>query len=176
VPFFPDGEWHSWGKKYIDDGFKKEWFINKNLSNISDYNQFLINFKKIYLEDLYSESYYNIINQNYVIFLQELLKYYGINYFFCDAFDLMVNNLDNKDDKTNLINQNRYWGFRKKTFKDYLIDLGEIGLFETDIPFGVTPGKHPSEAGYKLISEEMNRFIISNNIIVDNPTVKNKLI
>lgn len=176
VPFFPDGEWHSWGKKYMDNDFKKEWFIDKNLSKISDYNQFLINFKRLYIEQLYSDSYYNIINQNYIIFLQELLKHYGISYFFCDAFDMMINNLDEKDDKTKLIDQIRYWGFGEKTFKDHLIGLGEIGLFETDVPFGITPGKHPSELGYKLIAKEMNDFIISNNIIVPNQISKNKLI
>jgi lysophospholipase L1-like esterase len=164
VPFFPNGEWHAWGDNYISETNKKKWFVfnEKVFTNNPSYNQFLIKFKEFYIDELYYQNYYNIVNQNYIIFLQKLFEYYQINYLFCDAFDKMVDGISNAFDKTHIINKYNYWGFGEKTFKDYLVSTNNKMVWENP-QYNILeiPGMHPSELGYKLISEELYLYIES---------------
>ena len=82
-----------------------------------------------------------------------------------DAFDKMIIDINKDDDKTNHINNNLYWNFSLKTFKDYLSDLNDTSVWEDNLPFENAVGKHPSKLGYKKIAEELYRFISSNGIL-----------
>jgi lysophospholipase L1-like esterase len=182
VPFFPTGEWHVWGSNYISEKHKKRWFVLNDtvLTKNPSYNDFLINFKELYIDELFTQDYYNIINQNYIIFLQELFNFYRINYIFCDAFDLMVDSIKPEADKTHLINKKCYWESGKKTFQSFLIDTGDRLVWEEPkYDIREIPGMHPSESGYRLIAEEIYRFIDQNRndiIRYDNTTKKDKIL
>lgn len=168
VPFFPPNEWHTWGNNYLKEEHSTKWFLQQNLTKNPIYNNFLIEFKEFYINELYNQEYYNIINQNYILFIQKLCEFYGINYIFCDAFDKMIDDIKLENDRTNLINKIRYWGFGEKTFKNFLIDIGNPKVWETP-QYNIlnVPGMHPSELGYELIAKELFLFINQNknNII-----------
>jgi lysophospholipase L1-like esterase len=182
VPFFPKGEWHAWGSNYITEGHKNKWFIFNEtaLTKNSTYNNFLINFKDLYISDLFTQDYYNIINQNYIIFLQELFNFYHVNYIFCDGFDKMVDDIKSENDKTHLINKSCYFGWGKKTLKNLLTETGNRLMWE-DPKYDIKeiPGMHPSELGYRLIAEEIYKFIDQNKndiIRYDDAVKKNKML
>lgn len=162
VSFFPENEWHIWGENYITPKHRDKWFIKneKSFTKNPTYNNFLIEFKQFFISELYNERYYNIINQNYILFIQKLCEYYKINYLFCDAFDKMINNVDEVDDKTDFINKKSYWNFSTKTFKDFLIETNDKLMWESpQYSIFEVPGMHPSELGYKTISNELYSYI-----------------
>jgi len=163
VPFFPLKEWHTWGTNYINETHKKKWFVWKDLTKNSTYNDFLINFKEFFIDELFTQDYYNIVNQNYILFIQKLCEHYHVNYVFCDAFDKMVTDVKPENDKTIHINKTPYWGFGDKTFKDLLISTNDRNVWEIpQIDIMKTPGMHPSELGYKIIADELFNFIDKN--------------
>ena len=158
--FLPRQQWVSWSVKHLLE--RPDKFINSYKSNNSSYDMFLKEYKNFFLEHLFNESYYNIVNQNYIIFLQKLFEFYGINYFMADAFDKMIETLvlNDSDDYTHLIKKNNYWDWDIQTMRDYL-EKTNLDCFEnTD-----NPGKHPNALGYNLISEEFYNYIVENNII-----------
>jgi len=176
VPFFPDKEWHIWGKRFKQERFKFDWVINTLKDKVrgsyytknSSYNSFLKNYKEFFINELYNDFYYDIINQNYIIFIQNLLEHYGIKYLFCDAFDLMLNDgLHINIDKTKFINKEHYYGFGEKTLKDHLmsVDPTDKEVWENDVKWSETPGKHPNSKGYEEIAKELYKFINDNKII-----------
>jgi len=167
VPFFPNKEWHTWGLNYISNNHKHNWFIKNDLTNNPTYNGFLIDFKEFFINELYTQDYYNIVNQNYILFIQKLCDYYQINYIFCDAFDKMIDNIKQENNKTHLINKECYWGFTIKTFKDFLISTGQKNVWETNnFDIKNVPGMHPSELGYKIIADELFLFLTNNPYII----------
>lgn len=179
VPFFPLNEWHTWGLKYINEDHKTKWFIQQNLTKNPTYNDFLIGFKEFYINELYNQEYYNIINQNYILFIQKLCEHQQINHIFCDAFDKMVDNIEPQNDKSNLINKNLYWEFGKKTFKDFLINTKDSKVWESSVHNILdVPGMHPSELGYKLIGKHIFEYINQNknDIIRYNDVKKIKIL
>ena len=168
VPFFPTNEWHTWNNNWLSEINKNE-FLNYNISNNESYNDFLINYKAFFISNLFNQNYYNIINQNYIIFLQQLFNHYKINYIFCDAFDYMIHNLKSSDSKLDIISTDRYWGFCKKTFRSLLLENNDDTLWETGIkPTDLYSEQHPSEMGYKLIANELFDFIKNNKIYNTN--------
>jgi lysophospholipase L1-like esterase len=176
VPFFPTNEWHTWGSNYLNPIHKKKWFIWRHLTKNSTYNDFLINFKEFFIDELFTQDYYNIVNQNYILFIQKLCEYYHVNYIFCDAFDKMVTNVKPENDKTNHINKTPYWGFGDKTFKDLLISTNDRNVWEApQIDIMKAPGAHPSELGYKIIAEELFNFIGKNKSDIIRFTEQKKI-
>lgn len=169
VPFFVEDEWHVWGSRYKHKTKWFDWLINStNFTKNPNYNFFLKDYKLFFMDNLYTDYYYHIVNQNYILFLQKLLDFFGIKYIFCDAFDLMIpNDMPKEIDKTQFINSNYYWGFSKKTFKDYIvsIDSTNIEYWEDGKPFGDVVGKHPNRFGYKIIADELYRFILESNVL-----------
>jgi lysophospholipase L1-like esterase len=147
--------------KYIFDGIS-----SKNIT----YNRLEKNFREYYITNLFSKSYYDIINQNYILHLQFMFKEMGIQYLFCDAFDTMISkNIICEIDNTNLIDSNRYWGYREKTFAEFLIDLKRRDVWEDNNYWSQsTSGKHPSNTGYQLIAEELYKFILNSNLLENN--------
>jgi lysophospholipase L1-like esterase len=169
LPFFPnENNFTIWGeryksKKHIYDSVIQNNTINTNL----EYLRLNKDFRDYYLNNLFNDSYYHIISQNYILHLQFMFKKLGINYVFCDAFDNLINSsIDKSIDKTNLIDSVRYWGYKKTTFADFLINLKRKDVWEDNNHWiDKTSGKHPNEIGYKLIAEELYDFIIKNNLL-----------
>jgi hypothetical protein len=176
VPFFPKDEWHIWGKNYTQKKWRFFWFINafKNTSLGAKYNNFIKSYKEFFIDNLYDDTYYNIVNQNYILFLQKLFESYNINYVFCDAFDFMVSkDITPHLDKTDFINKSNYYKFREGTLKDFLISLDptDSDLWEEPIKWSDTPGKHPNAKGYQKISVEIYDFIINSHILKNNKSI-----
>ena len=159
VPFLPNNEWVTWSIKYmietpdaITDSYKSE---NKI------YNSFLSSYKNFFITDMFNQNYYNIVNQNYIIFIQKLLEFYKIKYLMCDAFEPMIINLDKKDDITNIINKSNYLGFNKKTIRDLLNDTNRLDIWEHQVTtFKTRATQHPNKKGHELISNELYNYII----------------
>jgi hypothetical protein len=160
VPFLPKGEWISWSVNHLLQTPQK--FVESYKSSNTKYTDFLIHYKDFFIVNLYNEEYYNIVNQNYIIFIQKLLSHYGIKYVMCDAFEPMIRN----DNYKNLIDTNKYWNFGNKTFRDFLNDTNRLDIWEhTDTNFKTRATQHPNKDGYNLISEELYNYIVGNNII-----------
>jgi hypothetical protein len=160
--FLPRQQWVSWSIKHLLNLPEK--FTHSYKSNDSVYDKFLSEYKSFFLNQMFSQNYYNIVNQNYIIFLQKLFECYGVNYFMGDAFDKMIVDLDIKDDITHLINKNNYYYFSKKTLKDYLKQTN-TDCFESNEMIEKNPAQHPNEIGYNLISEEIYNYIVNKNIL-----------
>ena len=81
VPFFPKDEWHVWSNNHIKSEDLKNkfyyWFKPNHVSG--DYTKFHTDYKRFYIQNLFNQTYYNIINQNYIIFLQKLFLLLYLN-------------------------------------------------------------------------------------------------
>lgn len=164
VPFLPKGEWISWGQMELSALPQK--FTESYQYGDKKFNTFLSEYKKFFLLELFNQNYYNIINQNYIIFLQKMLQDYGINYLMCDAFDLMVQELNTKDDVTKLIDKKRYWGFAEKSLESWMMKYYKHDpVWEVKIPNPMKVAQHPNIEGYKLISEELYNYIVKNDVL-----------
>ena len=160
VPFLPKGEWISWSVNHLLQSPEK--FIESYKSSNAKYTDFLIDYKDFFILNLFNEEYYNIVNQNYIVFTQKLLNHYGIKYIMCDAFEPMITD----DNYKKQINTTNYWQFSKKTFRDLLNDTDRLDIWEyTDANFKTRATQHPNIEGYNLISEELYNYIVKNNII-----------
>jgi hypothetical protein len=158
--FLPRQQWVSWSIKHLIS--RPDKFINSYQSSNETYDAFLREYKNFFLEKLFNQNYYNIVNQNYIIFLQWLLEFYDIKYFMVDAFDKMVNtsNMNKSDNYLDLINTKKYWEFHTTSMREYLEKTNTDCFEDTD-----EPGKHPNSFGYNLISQELYNYIVKNNII-----------
>jgi hypothetical protein len=160
--FLPRQQWVSWSVKHLVNLPEK--FINSYKSNNETYDSFLREYKSFFLDNLFNQNYYNIVNQNYIIFLQKLFEFYGIKYVMADAFDMMVVNPNEKDDIGGMIKTKYYWEYRKKTMRDFLQET-KLDCFEDIKMISKNPAQHPNILGYNLISVEFNNYIVKNNII-----------
>ena len=160
--FLPRQQWVSWSVKHLVNLPEK--FINSYKSNNETYDSFLREYKTFFLDNLFNQNYYNIVNQNYIIFLQKLFEFYGIKYVMADAFDMMVVDPNEKDDVGNMIKTKYYWEYRKKTMRDFLQET-KLDCFEDIKMMSKNPAQHPNILGYNLISVEFNNYIVKNNII-----------
>jgi hypothetical protein len=157
VPFLPKNEWVSWSIKHLFEYPHK--FVESYQSENEKYNNFLYSFKELFITDLFNQSYYNIVNQNYIIFLQKMFEFYKIKYVMFDAFESMITDLDRKDSKLEIINQNYYWEFNKKTIRDLLNSTNRDDIWEHIENYKDRPTQHPNIEGYRLISEIIYNFI-----------------
>ena len=80
VPFLPNGEWVSWSVKHLIEEPHK--FLNSYKSENVDFDTFFTKYKELYISDLFNQHYFNIVNQNYIIFLQQMLNFFEIKYIF----------------------------------------------------------------------------------------------
>ena len=160
--FLPRQQWVSWSVKHLVNLPEK--FINSYKSHNETYDSFLREYKSFFLDNLFNQNYYNIVNQNYIIFLQKLFEFYGIKYVMADAFDMMVVNPNEKDDIGGMIKTKYYWEYRKKTMRDFLQET-KLDCFEDIKMISKNPAQHPNILGYNLISVEFNNYIVKNNII-----------
>ena len=160
--FLPRQQWVSWSVKHLVNLPEK--FINSYKSHNETYDSFLREYKSFFLDNLFNQNYYNIVNQNYIIFLQKLFEFYGIKYVMADAFDMMVVDPNEKDDIGGMIKTKHYWEYRKKTMRDFLQET-KLDCFEDIKMISKNPAQHPNIVGYNLISVEFNNYIVKNNII-----------
>jgi len=160
--FLPRQQWVSWSVKHLVNLPEK--FINSYKSHNETYDSFLREYKSFFLDNLFNQNYYNIVNQNYIIFLQKLFEFYGIKYVMADAFDMMVVDPNEKDDIGGMIKTKYYWEYRKKTMRDFLQET-KLDCFEDIKMISKNPAQHPNIVGYNLISVEFNNYIVKNNII-----------
>jgi hypothetical protein len=89
-----------------------------------------------------------------------MFEFYNIKYVMFDAFESMIINTNKDDDKTNIINQNYYWEFNKKTIRDLLNNTNRLDIWEHLDDYKERPTQHPNIEGYKLISEMVHDFIL----------------
>lgn len=165
VPFLPNNEWLSWSIKQLLET-SSDRFIKSYKSGDDTYDSFLQSYKEFYIGELFNQNYYNIINQNYIIFVQKMLEYYGIKYIMCDAFENMLIDLKPKDDVTKYINKTVYWGFGKKCFKQLLYEQKERDIWEKiETSKQDIGGIHPNKRGYEIISDEIYNFLKKINYV-----------
>ena len=157
VPFLPKNEWVSWSVKHLFELPNK--FIESYKSENEKYDNFLSSFKEHFLLNLFNQNYYNIVNQNYISFIQKLFEFYNIKYIMCDAFESMILDLKKEDDKTESIDKKFYWGFNNKTIRDFLNETNRDDIWEHLDNFKTRPTQHPNKEGYKLVAEELYKFI-----------------
>ena len=160
--FLPRQQWVSWSVKHLVNLPEK--FINSYKSHNETYDSFLREYKSFFLDNLFNQNYYNIVNQNYIIFLQKLFEFYGIKYVMADAFDMMVVDPNEKDDIGGMIKTKHYWEYRKKTMRDFLQET-KLDCFEDIKMMSKKPAQHHNVLEYNLISVEFNNYIVKNNII-----------
>ena len=164
VPFLPKGEWVSWSVKHLMES--PERFINSYRSNNEKYNDFLINYKDFFIGELFNQNYYNIVNQNYIIFIQKLFDFYKIKYVMCDGIEPMLIDLNDSDDVRHLIDKSTYWGFNKNSFREFLNRTNRLDVWEyQDENFKSRATQHPNKIGYEMISDELYHYIIDNNLL-----------
>lgn len=164
VPFLPTGEWVSWSIKHLIE--TPERFVNSFTGENKNYVDFLSEYKKFFLLNIFNQNYYNIVNQNYIIFLQKLFEHYGIKYMMCDAIEKMLVDLKDDDDITNLINKKPYWSFNIMSFRDFLNRTNRLDIWEyQDANYNTRATQHPNKVGYQIIADELEHFIIKNKIL-----------
>jgi len=179
LPFFPsENNFHIWGKRYKSKQHLFKYIFDGVAGDNAKYNRAEKNFRDYYISNLFNETYYDIVNQNYILHLQFMFKELGIRYVFCDAFDTIINkNIDDSSNKTHLIDSDRYWGYRNKTMANLLIDTKRKDVWEDNNHWvDSTAGKHPSGVGYELIADELYKFIIDGDLLVQNKTKNSYLI
>ena len=163
LPHGPKGEWLSWSTKHLME--TPDRFFTSTQTENRYYDFFMEEYKKFFLLNLHSDLYYSVINQNYIIFLQQFLNHYKIKYLMCDGIEDMFLGIENVYDKTSLINANSYWGCRGKTMRDFLIEFNDYDMWEYKERWDTRGTQHPNAKGYQLIADELHRFINQNSLI-----------
>ena len=179
LPFFPnENNFTIWGKRYKEKKHLVKYIFDGIDSINKEYNRIEKDFRDYYIQNLFTDSYYDIVNQNYILYLQFVFNQLGVKYIFCDAFDSMITTHINSDiDKSHLIEANSYWGYKEKTFVDFLIKLNRKDIWEDGCYWeDSTAGKHPNSIGYKLIAEELYQYILNNNLLKNNKIKNSYLI
>jgi hypothetical protein len=163
LPHGPKGEWLSWSTKHLME--TPDRFFTSTQTENRYYDFFMEDYKKFFLVNMHSDLYYSIINQNYVIFLQNFFKHYKIQYVMCDGIEDMFMGIEPTYDKTDLIETETYWQYRKKTIRDWLIEFNDTSMWEHKERWDTRGTQHPNIKGYELIAEELGKFIDSQKII-----------
>lgn len=159
MPHGPKGEWLSWSTKHLIE--TPDRFFTSTQTENRYYDFFMEDYKKFWLTNLYEDLYYSIVNQNYIIFLQEFFKHYRINYVMCDGIEDMFLGIIPQYDKTNLIKSENYWGYKSDTFRDWLIKRTDDSFWEHKERWDTRGTQHPNLKGYELIANELYKFIKS---------------
>ena len=159
MPHGPKGEWLSWSTKHLIE--TPDRFFTSTQTENRYYDFFMEDYKKFWLTNLYEDLYYSIVNQNYIIFLQEFFRHYKINYVMCDGIEDMFLGIIPQYDKTNLIKSENYWGYKSDTFRDWLIKRTDDSFWEHKERWDTRGTQHPNLKGYELIANELYKFIKS---------------
>lgn len=157
MPHGPKGEWLSWSTKHLME--TPERFFTSTQTENRYYDFFMEDYKKFYLTNLYSDLYYSMVNQNYIIFLEQFFAHYKIKYILCDGIEDMFLGLNKEYDKTYLINSKYYWGYMKQSFRDWLIERTDETFWEFKEKWETRGTQHPNIKGYRMIADELATFI-----------------
>ena len=157
MPHGPKGEWLSWSTKHLME--TPERFFTSTQTENRYYDFFMEDYKKFYLTNLYSDLYYSMVNQNYIIFLEQFFAHYKIKYILCDGIEDMFLGLNKEYDKTHLINSKYYWGYMKQSFRDWLIERTDETFWEFKEKWETRGTQHPNIKGYRMIADELATFI-----------------
>lgn len=171
LPFFPnEDDFFIWGKRYKSKNHLFKHIFGGGKGNLSNFSRFEKDYRDYFISNLYTDTYYDIVNQNYILYLQFMFKQMGLRYVFCDAFDTMINNkIIDEVNKSDLIDESHYWGYKNKTMADLLIESKRKDVWEDDNYWTEnTAGKHPNNNGYKMIADELYRFISENSLLNHN--------
>jgi len=164
VPFLPQGEWVSWSVKHLLETPDRFYNSYDEHGVSSNFNSFLSKYKKFFVTNLFNQEYYNIVNQNYIIFLQKLFEEYNIKYIMSESFEYMVQDpLGN--DFTEHINNQTIFGELKLSFRDLLNKMNRKDIWEHVDRYDTRATQHPNKEGYKIIADELFNFIKSNKLI-----------
>lgn len=164
VPFLPEGEWLSYSVKHLLETPDKFYNSYDEHGTSISFNNFLSKYKRFFVTNLFNQEYYNIVNQNYIIFLQKLFEEYNIKYIMCESFEHMIHYpLDNNF--TEHINKNTIFGELKLSFRDVLNNLNKKDIWEHGDKYDTRATQHPNKKGYKIIAEELFNFIKINKVI-----------
>ena len=171
IPFFP--------KSFTDSGpIGLGWSLNEVLSDYGSINflkryhkneadikyidkvlsPFMKDYFKKYMTVCYDSAYYNLVNFNYIYFLQEFFKYKKCQYIFIDGFEEM-NSFDSNNEKWGLVDKTKYWKFGASTAWDHLNKIGGDVFENTELAFS-PPGQrnHPNRHGYKILGDLLYDF------------------
>ena len=157
MPHGPKGEWLSWSTKHLMQ--TPERFFTSTQTENRYYDFFMEDYKKFWLTNLNSDLYYSIVNQNYIIFLQQFFAHYKINYVLCDGIEDMFLGVSKDYDKTHLVETKNYWGCMQTTFREWLIQHTDETYWEYQENWDNRSTQHPNREGYRLISNELYSFI-----------------
>jgi len=164
VPYLPDGEWVSWSVKHLLETPDRFYNSYDEHGVSSTFNEFLSNYKKFFVTELFTQDYYNITNQNYIIFLEKLFKHYNIKYVMMESFEKMIQE-PLKNNYLNLIDTTKIFGELKFTFRDLLNELKRNDIWEHLERYDTRATQHPNKEGYKIIADELYTFIKQNKIL-----------
>lgn len=131
------------------------WF-NSDLDN--KYEEQLDSFLGVYipkyLTKYYDEKYYEVFNIGLISFIQEFLKFRGINYIMIDAFEPMLKN------NSRGLDIEKYWEFSNKNIFSYLGEFNDADLYQKSKggKWRELASPHPSKKGHELFAKELYRF------------------
>lgn len=162
LPFFPDNHKLGVVKGVTWSIPEIKYLLTRPQKAKSSYDIFFTEYMKFFVTEMYSEDYYSIYNQNFIILIQQYLKYNNIYYLMFDAFEHPVIKTDVYD-KCHNIDLNRYWNFQNETLHSYLKKFNNRNMFELD-GFNIHEEVklHPSKLGHELFAEELFRYINKN--------------
>lgn len=157
-------------------GFADRYYTVNSTENEKKYvdsvlSPFMAEYFKKYLTELHSEEFYNIVNLNLVVFIQEFFKSRNIPYLMIDAFERMDSFKSEGDDKWDtLVDKKHYLGFGETTLWDELNKIG--GDIWEDKKLSYSPeGQrcHPNKDGYvlagKIILDYINKHIWPKSLV-----------
>lgn len=146
--------------------FKERYYTTSTTENEKRYLEFTLSpfmsdyFKK-YLTELHSDEYYNLVNLNLVVFVQEFFKSRKIPYLMIDAFERMDSFKSKKDERWNtLVDPTYYLGFGKSTLWDELNTIGGDIWEDKDLSYSPEGQRcHPNYEGYRIAGKIISDYI-----------------
>ena len=169
LPFFPDvynnnvRNGFQWSMKELpllsnakDIFFWKEG--NDKWNNWSDdfennLNNFMKDYLKFYMVEVFDDSYWQIYNSNLIVYIQKYLEFKKVKYIMFDSFEPMLNDIPK------FVNKKTYWGCGEKNIYSFLKQFNDESVYEEgNHNINKLVPKHPSRKGHKLFAEELYRF------------------
>lgn len=150
-------------------GFSDRYFTRMASENEKKYVNnvlfpFMSEYFKKYLTSLHSEEFYNTVNLNLVVYVQEFFKSRKIPYLMIDAFERMDSFKQEGDTRwEELVDKKYYMGFGETTLWDELDKIG--GDIWEDKKLSYSPeGQrcHPNKEGYVLAGKMILEYIEKN--------------